>query len=318
MKKLVCFMLAFVFILGIIPIETKADEAVKDTLEQALYIIPNGFTEPEIFSDKTSPSVVTVKEAEEKLAELIEKLEGKYFTVNGTYCSSSGVHATKCDNCLMSNVIAEKWLEEVVGMVPLNVSLCPTQYSYSGKQGSADGWQCFGFANFAHWYIFAEKNTDKVYSTLEITGPMTYETIKNALPGDVIRTNYYGGHSMVFISCDENGFTVLDSNFSTTYSCRVKVHQMKYNENYTVAVTGTENYDRKSKTEDYIKGDINQNGLVEIDDVYCARLSAAKLLTLSEEQIAAGDVDSDGKITAIDANIIRKYILKIIEKFPEN
>ena len=311
-------MLAAVFIFGMIPIETKADEVVEDNLQQAFYIVPEGFIEPEFFVDKTSPSVVTVAEAEAKLGELIEKLEGKYFTVNGTYCSSSGVHAIECNNCLMSNVIAERWLEELVGMVPINVSLCPTQYSYSGKQGSADGWQCFGFANFVHWYIFAEKNTDKVYSTLELTGPMTYETIKNALPGDVIRTNYYGGHSMVFISCDEKGFTVMDSNFSTTYSCRVKVHEMKYNGNYNVAITGTTNYDRKSQAENYLKGDINQNGSVEIDDVYYARLTAAKLITLSEEQIAAGDVDSDGKITVIDANLIRKYIVKIIEKFPEN
>lgn len=310
-------MIAFIFIFGMIQIETKADEIVEDTVEQALYIIPEGFIEPEFFADKTSPSIVTVAEAEAKIEELIEKIEGKYFTVNKTYCSSSGVHAVECDNCLMSNVIAEKWLEELVGMVPLDVSLCPTQYGYSGKQGSADGWQCFGFANFVHWYIFAEKNTDKVYSTLELTGPMTYETIKNSLPGDVIRTNYYGGHSMVFISCDENGFTVIDSNFSTTYSCRVKVHEMKYNGNYNVAITGTTNYDRNSKTENLFKGDINQNGSVEIDDVYYARLSAAKLMILSEEQIAAGDVDFDGKITAIDANIIRKYITKIIEKFPE-
>ena len=299
------------------PTETKADETAEDNLSQALYIIPEGFIEPDFFADKTLPPVITVAEAEAKLAEFIEKFEGKYFTVNGTYCSSSGVHAVECDNCLMSKVIAEKWVEELVGRGALSVSLCPTQYSYTGKQGSADGWQCFGFANFAHWYIFAEKNTDKVSSTLEYTGPMTFETIKNALPGDVIRTNYYGGHSMVFISCDEEGFNVIDSNFSTTYSCRVKVHKMKYNEKYSVAITGTANYDRSGE-EDYLKGDINQNGSVEIDDVFCARLAAAKLMVLSEEQILAGDVDSDGKITAIDANIIRKYIAKIIEKFPEN
>ena len=144
----------------------------------------------------------------------------------------------------MSNVVASEWVQELVGMGELDSSLCPTQYSYNGRQGSADGWQCFGFANFAHWYIFAQKNTDKVTSTLEASGPMTYETIKNALPGDVLRSNYYGGHSMVFISCDENGFTVLDSNFSIKYACQVKVHTMKYNSSYNVAITGTANYDR--------------------------------------------------------------------------
>ena len=214
----------------------------------------------------------------------------------------------------MSNVIETKWVEELVGMGKLDVSLCPTQYSYSGKQGSADGWQCFGFANFVHWYVFAQKNTDKVSSVLEKTGPMTYETLKNALPGDVIRSNYYGGHSMVFISCDENGFTVVDSNFSIKYACQVKVHTMSYNSKYNVAITGTQNYDRKSETGNYLKGDVDLNGSVEISDVYYLRLAAAKLVFPSEQQTEIGDIDGDGRITAVDANMLRHYIAKLADE----
>jgi hypothetical protein len=121
---------------------------------------------------------------------------------------------------------------------------------------------------------------------------------------------------MVFISCDENGFTVLDSNYSINYACQVKVHTMKYNSSYSVGVTGTKNYDRKTEAEEYLKGDIDLNGSVEIEDVYYARLAAARLIVLSKEQVALGDVDGDGRITAVDANIIRRYIAKLIEKLP--
>lgn len=62
--------------------------------------------------------------------------------------------------------------------------------------------------------------------------------------------------------------------------------------------------------------DLNLDNSVDVLDVYTARLIAAKLLIPTEQQIAVGDVDSDGKITAIDANIIRKYILGIIKEIP--
>ncbi len=314
-KNFLCLILAFVFVFGTMPIETKAEEAGEDLLQQALYIIPEAFSETEFFANYTSPPVVTIEEAEAKLKELIEKFEGKFFTVDGNYCRASGIHSTSCNNCLMSDVIETEWVTELIGMGKLDASLCPTQYSYKGSQGSADGYQCFGFANFAHWYIFAQKNTDKVTSTFEEIGPLTYETIKKALPGDVLRSNYYSGHSMIFISCDESGFNVIDSNHTANSdgksACIVKVHKVKYNANYTVAITGVQNYDRGE-----ITGDINLDRKVDIEDVYYARLAAAKLIKLSEQQITLGDVDSDGKITAIDANIIRKYIVKEIKKLP--
>ncbi len=255
MKKFICFVLAFMLAFGTVPAEAKASEKITeikdDMMQQALYLIPEGFSEKELFGSgaSTTPETVTVEEATARLEDFIAKFEGKFFTADGTYCDAGNVHAVECDNCLMSNVIKAEWVEELVGMGELNASLCPTQYSYNGKQGSADGWQCFGFANFAHWYIFAGKNTDKVTSTFEASGPMTYDTIKNALPGDVLRSNYYGGHSMVFISCDENGFTVIDSNFSIKYACEVKVHTMKYNSSYSVAISGTTNYDRRNEEE---------------------------------------------------------------------
>ena len=63
-------------------------------------------------------------------------------------------------------------------------------------------------------------------------------------------------------------------------------------------------------------GDSDGNGKVDVMDAYFARLVAAKLAKPTAEQLAFCDVDSDGKITAIDANIIRKYAIGIIKELP--
>lgn len=151
--------------------------------------------------------------------------------------------------------MSTSWCTSLVGMGTLDYSLCPAQYNYDGSKWSVDGYQCYGFANFAHWYIFAQKNTDNLVSTLERTGPMTYATLKNARPGDVIRTNWLGGHSMVFISCTSSSFRVLDCNYKDSATgqeaCKVKVHDVSYNSSYTVAITGVTNYNRTVTTRDY-------------------------------------------------------------------
>ena len=66
----------------------------------------------------------------------------------------------------------------------------------------------------------------------------------------------------------------------------------------------------------YELGDINLDGIVDVMDAYTARLIAAKLVVPTEQQLMLGDVDGDGKITAVDANYIRKFIVNIISSFP--
>ena len=63
-------------------------------------------------------------------------------------------------------------------------------------------------------------------------------------------------------------------------------------------------------------GDINQDRKVDVKDVYLARLAAAKLVVPAEEEFSLGDVDGNGRINAIDANLIRKFCANIITKFP--
>jgi len=70
--------------------------------------------------------------------------------------------------------------------------------------------------------------------------------------------------------------------------------------------------------ENEVFGDFDGSGNVDVADAYFARLVAAKLVEPTPEQLALCDVDRDGKITAIDANLIRKFAAGIIKSLPIN
>lgn len=65
-------------------------------------------------------------------------------------------------------------------------------------------------------------------------------------------------------------------------------------------------------------GDVNQNGSVEITDATDVQKYLAKMVDLTEEQLALADVDNDKSITVVDATTIQKYLAKLIEDFPIN
>ncbi len=67
---------------------------------------------------------------------------------------------------------------------------------------------------------------------------------------------------------------------------------------------------------DVIYGDVNKDGKINVIDANLLRRHAAKLIELDEGQLAAADVDGNGKINVIDANLIRRYAAKIINQFP--
>ena len=65
-----------------------------------------------------------------------------------------------------------------------------------------------------------------------------------------------------------------------------------------------------------IFGDVNGDGKINVIDANLTRKAAAKVITLDEDQKLAADVSGDGKVNVIDANLIRKYAAKIINVFP--
>ena len=64
-------------------------------------------------------------------------------------------------------------------------------------------------------------------------------------------------------------------------------------------------------------GDINNDGDINVIDANIVRRFAAKIVTLTNSQKLAADVNGDGSINVIDANLIRRYAAKLITEFPE-
>ncbi|MBR2041425.1 MAG: leucine-rich repeat protein [Oscillospiraceae bacterium] len=63
-------------------------------------------------------------------------------------------------------------------------------------------------------------------------------------------------------------------------------------------------------------GDVDGNGKVNVLDANLVRRCSAKLLELDYAQELAADVDGNGKVNVLDANLIRRYSAKLIDIFP--
>ncbi len=184
----------------------------------------------------------------------LEPGDGMYFTVNQQKCGT-GESGHDCENCKNSNVANAAWFKNMFGTV--YVGGFPKQYDNKGVAGSHIGYSCWGFANFAMWYATSTQNTDNVIGTLVTTSTFTKENILSIMrPGYIIRCN---GHSMVFISADENKMKVMDCNYRPSYdvtNCRVRIREFtydsgafKYFKGKAMGITRAGNYDpNKSDT----------------------------------------------------------------------
>lgn len=218
MKKITAFLLSFLFAFSALT-SLDISSLNADEFAEAPY--------------KAEPEVL------EKIDELYNLLDGKYFTTTGKSCGNS-----YCKNCRNVNVFNSAWFKEIFGDVSLYQ--IPGHAYPGGDTGFAEGWSCHGFANFAMWYIFSTTNEDRVgYNRIVDNVTLTEKNIKKyAKPGDIIRyQNGDSGHSAIFISADENGITVLDCNarvYPDGYCC-VRRHTIKYN-GYKIAISRARNY----------------------------------------------------------------------------
>ncbi len=254
---------------------------------------------------KTTPKTVTVAQAQERLNTLKNLFVGKAFTVSGTACKADH---KEDDNC--ANVVKTEWCKNLVGMGTIDPGNFPYIYDYDGSRGSYTGWQCYGFACFAHWYIFAQKNTDNLVGKLIKTGSLTYSTLKSALPGDVLQTNDFGsnGHAMIFMSCNSSGYTVLDCNGmnKTDGYCVVKVNTYSYSSSKQVSITSVENYDRNSTSTVKVTGvsvsPTSASLTVGATKTLTATVSPSnatnKAVTWSSTNTGVATVSSSGVVTA--------------------
>ena len=188
-----------------------------------------------------------------KIYELASVLDGKYFTVTRSPCGNNA-----CSYCHNLNVTACDWFVDLFGY-----SVAKKQMSYqhfpNNTTVAPSGWSCFSFSVFAHWYIFSPSNDGVIGNNVSLVASyannrsvrFNYETLAGyARPGDMIRiSRSCGGHSVIFVSCDEEGVMVLDSNYVDNN--KVALHKIPYTARYGssqisfcgISITRANNYD---------------------------------------------------------------------------
>lgn len=197
-----------------------------------------------IMPAQSAEAVSTVNQV--VVASRIKKLqtafEGKYFTTTQSSCGNSS-----CTKCNAGNVLKSAWVKNVIDLVPSSFSM--THYYYGGTL--KNGWSCCGFANYAGWYIFAQKASDTVKFKQYATGSYNYTTMSKAMPGDIIRLGSAAksgssSHSAIVVSVSSSGVKVLDCNFK--HYNYVYTHTIEYSKYKYVTISRATNYDTSPVT----------------------------------------------------------------------
>jgi hypothetical protein len=64
-------------------------------------------------------------------------------------------------------------------------------------------------------------------------------------------------------------------------------------------------------------GDVNNDGAVDVLDANMIQKYAVDKITLTDSQKYAADVNNDGTVDVLDANMIQKYAVDKIDHFPK-
>lgn len=83
------------------------------------------------------------------------------------------------------------------------------------------------------------------------------------------------------------------------------------------AVSQTPATSQTPDMDEYLPGDVDKNGQVELKDAQAVLRATLKIEELDEKAQKAADVDKNGQVELKDAQLILKYALKIIDKFSE-
>lgn len=165
---------------------------------------------------------VSASEITSRINQLIDSLDGKYFTTDGKKAASNVDSRCNVENVLKKNQTVRSLIKKYKGgEEPSSAKNLPEHYAHDYGTTLARGYSCCGFANFAGWFIFAENcESDIGMVTLEKEKECNYSTCKNLLkPGDTLRVSgsISNGHSLIVISVKSSGIEILDCN-STQYS----------------------------------------------------------------------------------------------------
>ena len=179
----------------------------------------------------TVEKTLTDKIVKARINEILDALDVTYFTSNREACKSSTGATCNVDAVLKENSVVRNLLEKNKGGNDLKPSLMPQHYSSNGGTLTR-GYSCCGFANFAAWYIAADTiNDDVTYRAVKVNCKYDKDTIqKYARIGDVLRGGSHvdsGSHSFMIVSIEDDGCTIMDSNWG--YTCLVSIHKLKWN-----------------------------------------------------------------------------------------
>ena len=256
-----------------------------------------------VYANDISPE----ERALEKIHELASILDGTYFTTTQKACNNNA-----CGYCLNVNVTSCDWFVDLFGF-----SVKKSQMAYQHFPNCTivppQGWSCFGFSVFAQWYIFSPSNDGKIGQDVinvasyasDRSVKLNYNTLtKYAKPGDAIRLmRGKGGHSMIYVSHDEEGFTVLDSNY--TDSNMVSLHKIPYTARYgsgsisscAIAITRAANYDT-------VKTGTSCAALVDDSGFVFSNISVPTVHKLGKSFSLKGLITSGKLIDTITASVI--------------
>lgn len=67
--------------------------------------------------------------------------------------------------------------------------------------------------------------------------------------------------------------------------------------------------DTESETGDFLKGDINLDGVIDIVGVALARAHIVGNRLLTEDEIKRGDMNGDGALDIVDVVMMRRFIV---------
>lgn len=162
-----------------------------------------------------------------RIDELYERIKknGGFFTVNKQPCISGSGHK-KCDNCKLINVINSSWFSDEFGP-----SVTCTKFALNQ---AGEAWTCMAFACFAGWFVNRGDDNDSVETASRVPGSFSYDFLNShAQPGDYL---WMGDtHAAIFISCNEQGVYVLDSN-NTGRACEVTKQVLPYSRYSSVTI----------------------------------------------------------------------------------
>lgn len=200
-------------------------------------------------SAATTPKKIYSSDVNNRIKEL-QTLNGNYFTKNNKPCVKESGHG--CSNCNVTNVLANN--STIRNLIykhkgSKNVSSysnLPIHYygSYKFTLGSS----CVGFANFAEWYIFSNKTSDKVNTkAIKTSIYYNYTNMKKYVkPGDVLRLSK--GHSAIVISVGKSGVKVINCNLNSS-GAKISTEILYYNAwNCNVGISRASNYVTSSTT----------------------------------------------------------------------